>query len=670
MSGRSAPVLATACAVLLVALLVLTVGNPFATGDLPGEDVPPEPHAGKALGAAPDELDARASGGPTLVGREAAPDTDAPAERGPLEVVVVNHHGLPLADVPVRREHQEAVPMPKAEDAPGGDLKNVSPAMRWAVAEVVHTDGRGMAVFPDVSYDGLERVRAGGPSDELEPRVITGVIPRVRLTDVRADRITVKAGDDKSPPLLPPHSPVGCTPPTLSDLKRLVTTSVRVNEDGMIQLGKQPDAAHSLQPPADFEIDPARPDVVRRITGPRLRLVLPTGLPLDVKAFDASTGTDVEVSARTAHPGFTNGAGQSMHGALVMPEVGRVSTVTVEPELPDRFLALEGWSAEAWISPRAKKLVLHAPVHAEARVFVIPPEEFREPGLKPTGTSVLVDTYEVSTRAEAPDRLGRIEIRGIPHRPNAKLRVTLTYAGKRQVRARGRLAADPRESVELEARRRRRPSVSRALLGGIHPINWRHDKPPPKRASAKHGRVELLIHGPAGVPAPGAVVTLAIPEGASYAARADADGRVAWEQVETGTYDVRVAGAGAAFFTRISVKEGALARRTLRGRAGGRIEVEVLDAAGRPVPFAELSLRPAHGLPYADLDQGAQRIDMRTDVEGQRTFHQVPVGTTLLRFIYEGKAVDAEVDVVEGGTRIVRLQGTSKKAEDGRKDDG
>jgi hypothetical protein len=118
---------------------------------------------------------------------------------------------------------------------------------------------------------------------------------------------------------------------------------------------------------------------------------------------------------------------------------------------------------------------------------------------------------------------------------------------------------------------------------------------------------------------------------------------------------LRVNGAGATATALAEVEAGRTIEVDVRTTDGGTLVVEVVDALGRPLPYATLTVVQQAGLPWIDLDGDAQRIDPYTDVHGKRTLRRVEANLVKVKAAFGSRSAEADVQVGEGETARVRL---------------
>jgi hypothetical protein len=106
----------------------------------------------------------------------------------------------------------------------------------------------------------------------------------------------------------------------------------------------------------------------------------------------------------------------------------------------------------------------------------------------------------------------------------------------------------------------------------------------------------------------------------------------------------------------VVVASGATAEVQLREPAGGDLEVEVVDAAGRPCSFAALRVCQRSGAPWGDVERdGTQRLDLFTDVRGVRRVRRLEPGEVRLVATWAGDSVETSCRVVAGERSRVRV---------------
>ncbi|MGE0192174.1 MAG: hypothetical protein AB7T63_09040 [Planctomycetota bacterium] len=81
------------------------------------------------------------------------------------------------------------------------------------------------------------------------------------------------------------------------------------------------------------------------------------------------------------------------------------------------------------------------------------------------------------------------------------------------------------------------------------------------------------------------------------------------------------------------------------GTRPATLDLRVVDAAGSPIPFAEIAVDLGEGTdPWTDIAGGVQRIDPFVDAAGQRTLHGLPFGPARIH-AWVGSALEGCVDV-------------------------
>ena len=101
-----------------------------------------------------------------------------------------------------------------------------------------------------------------------------------------------------------------------------------------------------------------------------------------------------------------------------------------------------------------------------------------------------------------------------------------------------------------------------------------------------------------------------------------------------------------------ALAEGAEASITVREPKGARVEVTVVDEAGRPRPSTLLDLGERV---VFDVVDGVQRLDLYTDADGRRTLERVEPGRVTIRATWGTRHGHVTVDLEDGVTTEVRI---------------
>ena len=136
------------------------------------------------------------------------------------------------------------------------------------------------------------------------------------------------------------------------------------------------------------------------------------------------------------------------------------------------------------------------------------------------------------------------------------------------------------------------------------------------------------------------------------------DGVAIFDSVAAGHRRVTVRELGRLFEgVTIFVTANAETRVTMNEIEGGTIQLEVVDADGKPSPFARIGLRLAEWPPWIDIDDaGEQRLDPFTDVRGRRTCARIAPGMVTVTARHGDGHAKAEVELHNGERRALRLE--------------
>src|SRR5207253_2135133 len=104
----------------------------------------------------------------------------------------------------------------------------------------------------------------------------------------------------------------------------------------------------------------------------------------------------------------------------------------------------------------------------------------------------------------------------------------------------------------------------------------------------------------------------------------DASGRARFESLRPGSYVLRLAEPGLLPVTaRGEIIEGGEVFAAPTEPQGGEVDVVVVDADGRGLPFAIFAVTTPSRLPWLDVDGSVQRVDAFTDSLGRRRMAHV-----------------------------------------------
>jgi hypothetical protein len=388
-------------------------------------------------------------------------------------------------------------------------------------------------------------------------------------------------------------------------------------------------------------------------------LEIGAGLPLDVTIEDAADGRTLAASWK-AIPRLEWEL-ETSDEATVPVDAERSVRIAVEAIAP-RGTVLE--SATSWnvhVHPRTQALRAVVPARPEADVVaVFPPDvlPFRDVDLEAVVDVGGRRAAGVSFRLGAE---GRLAVRGLPHLSGETVTLGGALAHRFTIAAETHMPDDPgaqavmhvtctrTEQVDLltlePVFRFRTSGVSLPVLGGFQ-------RSVHLRSFGPTGILRVRVRLPSGAPAAGALVRI---QGTGQNAIADAEGWATLSDVAPDWITLLVDGAGAAATRVAQVTAGETTEVEIRTSDGGSLEVEVVDARGRALPYAALAVTQPSGLAWMDVDGDVQRIDPYTDVRGKRTLRTVEPGPVKVKATYGSRTAEVEVEAVEDRTARVRI---------------
>lgn len=668
-------------AVLLVVAALGCVAWLAASSGLFAADVSSTAHVDAALLARPlDGTRDDPATGPGLIGTgsDATHDPGAEAQppRGePLLVRCLAPDGSPLPGARVR-----CSPTPVGDPAQGTFL--ITGNQQMAIA-----DERGEARFGSVPLDGSHVVELASG----QPVWTTGsyyAIQRVTIRGSTSDALLTLAGANEGDlaasvafevtgEVMPAAdekddstaSPEGDPEPTrdaiIKNLRQVVRSG---SQSGNGRVGSGWTRAVNEAPRV----------VVR---GPEVMLQQTTGLPISIRPIDVDSGTerdDVLQAVSLSYADLAKADGVPTW-SLLQPG-GGTAEVTVRTGASEAagLLASRATFRVPMISPAARELVAEVPVWPEADVRVYLPDRLADDAsLKVTTTSVGGEAVEGS-RTE-PLGGGVFALRGIPHVPGADL-IVIAQAAEATWRTHvvrlsdvvgERLAAELHcatspidfdgawTTLKIVSEGRVQNAHSRLVLHSIplvrnltmtEPVGVRVAEPqgePPAPASVLVTVNAAPGHGPRD-----AIVLLG-----DRLERLDGRGAVRFDDVQPGTTRIRVDGAGPTVSVEVKdIEPGERRKVTVDIPAPLTLDVTVVDELGREVPFAELSVEQAAGLPWLDLQGSRQRIDPYVDARGRRTLRGLHPGKVVVKAeAGGGRSGQAEIEAPEGGRERLRI---------------
>ncbi len=388
---------------------------------------------------------------------------------------------------------------------------------------------------------------------------------------------------------------------------------------------------------------------VRAVTGPELVYRARTGVPWRVHVVHAETGQPVEDAFvrrtredRWQHPG---------HAWLVTTPVGSEHGFRCEIRAPRHVLAWESPRLRAAISPFARSLHQVHPLRREVHVSLVPQAEGGGP------VAARVHRIQVAGRSSKQlswtrDAYGRLRIEGVPFLRGELVEVEVSREnGRGRDVFWGRIPEDAAGRLELpitlsDEEHVEEPNDGRMGLGGGSSSRFRHRTPLPDN------RLEVVVLRRTGRPAVGVRVRTRWRAGVT-----DARGEALLTGVHAGEATVRVKEPGLLPLEQTIVMPPTGTKRiVLREGEGCELQVEVVDEAGMPLPFAELSVKTPSGVPWVDLDGDVQRLDMYTDHLGRRRLRHVEPGAVEIRAAWGSRARWVKLEALEaGGSQTVRL---------------
>jgi len=125
--------------------------------------------------------------------------------------------------------------------------------------------------------------------------------------------------------------------------------------------------------------------------------------------------------------------------------------------------------------------------------------------------------------------------------------------------------------------------------------------------------------------------------------RTDAEGRASFHGLADGDYTVEVREPGFVYVkAEVAVVGSATPRINLLEPEGWTARVRVVDAVGRPIPFARLDVR-AVGPAYVLLEDGVQMLALWTDSQGEAVLPRLPDGPASVKAVYGTRAAELEL---------------------------
>ncbi len=147
-------------------------------------------------------------------------------------------------------------------------------------------------------------------------------------------------------------------------------------------------------------------------------------------------------------------------------------------------------------------------------------------------------------------------------------------------------------------------------------------------------------------------------EGTSADVYLDERGRAELRSLRAGEYSVESRHGGVLPLRgTVTVRAGEAATVDLQESPGGTLVVRAVDAAGKPLPYAALSLVTASDRDAVFFDErdGVQRLDSYTDLDGRRRLERVEAGRITVSATWGARHGEAAADIAAGVTTEVRI---------------
>ena len=411
--------------------------------------------------------------------------------------------------------------------------------------------------------------------------------------------------------------------------------------------------------PADF----------RLVTSPEVILRTDLGLPCEVVIVDAESGAALSEVGWSLYPWdtFLSAVGLGLRpGPRPLPlRPGVGLKVTLRLGVPAGYVAWSDLEPRVEITRFTTALRYVYPLHREADVVIDVLEHDGSPAREPWVTSWTLAGTEGAPLfgggSTEPLALNRMRLRGVPYVAGALLRVRVGLRDDaedpRIVGVEAQLERPTRlvarlphpEAYELPDDLFEEPGPSTIGIGGSRAE--RPPRPPP-------GLLDLQGTLRAGGPATGAILSLQYLE-LEYAlgglrATLDDAGRLQQDLPE-GTWEVAFYEPGLVHSMQtFEIRRGETTRVRFQEGQGGTIRLRVVDAAGRPLPFARFRI---HDWTWCDLENGVQRLDPFVDENGSRTLRHLSSDQPLkVTAWYAGGHATVRCPVREGETIDVTVE--------------
>jgi hypothetical protein len=399
------------------------------------------------------------------------------------------------------------------------------------------------------------------------------------------------------------------------------------NHDGVLDLA--PEGEHALIPVSFKAPDERRVELSRGETTVRV----PPTIPLSVSYVDAETG------ARLDRPMLSSGPPVTFNGEVDAPLwPGAAFDVRVEPVAPVT-------AAGDYVAPRPSELrrrgtlsryaneaVMTIPVYRAMSVVV---RVLEHDGTAAAGADVTVDGESGLT-----DAAGRATIQGIRFERRGLYRVRATLDGRSEgVTISAPLTPDIVAEVEVVLPP---PSAfeDAGSSGGMASSRSR-GRTVIRGSSQPRGSSVLVVRVLHRDGAPAIDARVGVDGPWRGRGSTDAAGMVRFAELPAGKYHIAASEIGMIeTIEEVELGDGETLRVVLNEPRGRTIRLEVVDAAGRPLPSASVTLGGTRVDRWVRLHEGRQHLDLFTGGAGQLTLSHFPEGTFLLKAAYCGRKAE------------------------------
>jgi len=390
------------------------------------------------------------------------------------------------------------------------------------------------------------------------------------------------------------------------------------------------------------------------VTGPEAVFRARTGIAWRVEIVAAETGVPVEdayVRSRAGRRAADNPWLPAPHTWLSTTEVGRNLPWGFDVQAPRHMVVWELTGVWRKISPFARVIRQVHPVRREMAV-TLHPEAAEGGAVAAKLTRIEVAGSHARALSWKRDAHGRLNIRGVPFLRNELIHMDVSREnGNGAATFTARIPDEAFGRVELpviltDDEPFEGPANNGTIgIGGSSSSRFRHRTAPPDN----HLEVRVLRRD--GTPAADVEVKTRWKR-----TRTNAEGIAHLRGVMAGEVSVQVRQPGLLPLDRtVTMPKTGKASVVLREGLGGIIDLEVVDAAGRPLSFAQVDVTTPSKVPWVDLEGATQRIDPFTDHLGRRTLRHVEPGTIKLRVGWGSRTKRLDVVVKPGETTRARV---------------